>query len=292
MALPTAQDNINAMMYALDRLKKERCLVAAEQPNSGIQYESNDTHRMYPCHVGLQNCEHGHCKIATKNKCDSISQLPFDPVSGNSYSKITCSKEIDCQSNFTCNPKSKTCIPKNPYLEFRDGKCVYGNFALMKWCKFPNQRRLKGEVGVTDVPPFKYDPTTGKCEITKDYCDWMGISYKIDHNGEPTCYSQTGQQIGEFLLGKTIFRGLKRGEGTPITKDFAGKNVSLYLSDGKLSFNTQEVKRAFPDLVTNDGYIRFKQSDLEDPAKKRLFFTLRHSKWISPSFIKTVGKHM
>ncbi len=291
MALPTAQDNLNAMMYALDRIKRERCLDASMQ-SMGIKYKSNDKHRMYPCHVGLDDCEHGRCKITTKTKCDSLSQVPFSLIDGNSLPKTKCSKEIDCQNGFTCNLKSKLCIPNNPYLEFRDGKCVYGNFALMKWCKFPTHRRLKSEVGVTDVPPFNYDLTTGKCEITKDYCDWMGVSYKIDDKGRPTCYTTTTQQIDEFFLGKTIFRGLRRGHGTPITNNFAGKNVSLYLSDGYLNFNIEEIKQAFPELITNDGYIQFKQSDLDNPAKKRLFFILRHSKRISSSFIKTVGKHI
>lgn len=82
MAFPTAQDNLNAMMYALDRLKRERCLKAASQPNSGIKYEANDSHRMYPCHPSLKNCQHGNCRVSTKAKCDSISQLPFDPDTG------------------------------------------------------------------------------------------------------------------------------------------------------------------------------------------------------------------
>lgn len=293
MALPTAKDNLHAMMYALDRMKRERCMAAASQPNSGINYEPNDKHRIYPCHSGLEDCEHGNCRIITKARCDSISQLPFDVVSGETIVKTPCKTSSDCFSNFTCEPKSKTCIPKNPYLEFRDGKCVYGNFVLLKWCKFPEHRRAKREVGITDVPPFNYNTTTGKCEITKEYCDRMGVSYKSDSKGRPTCHTTTGQKVGEFLVGKTIFRGLKRSEGRPITKDFAGLDVSLYLSnDGKLSFNIEEVKKAFPELVTEDDYIKFTPEDLKSSAKKRLFFTLRHSKWISPVFIRTVNKHM
>ena len=263
MALPTPKDNLHAMMYALDRMKRDRCEIASSQPNSGVEYKYNDQHRIYPCHSGLKDCKHGNCRINTKDKCDSISQLPFDDVSGKPIKSVSCNTDSDCVNNFTCDHKSKTCIPKNPYLEFRNGKCVYGNFALLKWCRFPTSRRAKKETGVTDVPPFNYNITTGKCEITKEYCDRMGVSYKLDSQRRPTCYTTTGQTVGEFFVGKTIFRGLKRGEGKPISKDFAGENVSLYLSDGKLSFNIDEVKQSFPELVTKNNYIEFTSEDLK-----------------------------
>lgn len=293
MALPTAEDNLNAMMYALDRLKRERCLEMSNQPNSGIAYIPNDDHRLYPCHTGLTNCEHGNCRVVTKTKCDSISQLPFDPITGETIERTKCETNQDCLQNFICDSKTKKCTPKNPYLEFRDGKCVYGNFALIKWCEFPSQRRLEPEAGVTNVPPFQYDRTTGKCNITKEYCDWMRTSYRLNEDGNPTCYSTTGQKIGEFFLGKTIFRGLKKGDGDSISKDFAGEDVSLYLSkNGKLSFNIDEVKKAFPELVVENKYIKFTPKDLKNPSKKRLFFILRHSDTISPTIIKTIDKHI
>ena len=296
MALPTAEDNLHAMMYALDRMKRERCQKVAAT-DKGIRYIPKDNHRIYPCHRGLKDCQHGQCKIVTKEKCESLSQLPFDKDTGKDMVKIPChtTPPTPCPQHLTCDSKTNTCIPKYPYLEFNGhGQCVYGNFALLKWCKFPKARRLKEEPGVTDVPPFHYNTITGKCEITKDYCDRMGVSYKLDAKNRPTCYSEIGQQIGEFFVGKTIFRGLKKSEGKLLSKDFAGENVSLYLSDdNELSFALDEVRQAFPELVTeDDGTIRFTAEDLKHPAKKRLFFTLRHSKWISPAFIKIVHGHL
>lgn len=126
MALPTAEDNLHAMMYALDRIKRERCAIASRKPNSGVKYEPNDGHRIYPCHSGLQDCEHGNCRIATKAKCDSISQLPFDATSGETIESVPCATNSDCLNNFTCDQKLKTCIPKNPYLEFRN-ECLYAH---------------------------------------------------------------------------------------------------------------------------------------------------------------------
>ena len=295
MALPTGQDNINAMLYALDRMKRERCTRAASLPNSGVKYESAEKHRVYPCHSGLRDCEHGKCKINTKAKCDSVSQLPFDAITGDPFPKTKCNTDSDCPQNLTC-ASDKTCVPKNPYLEFRDGKCVYGNFALLKWCRFPNQRRAQAEAGVTNVPPFQYDSTKGACQITKDYCDWMGVSFKNDANGEPTCYTKAGQLAGEFLVGKTIFRKLRgvkgKEKGDLVSKDFAGKNVSLFLTNGRLSFDVDEVKKAYPDLVTVDDSIEFTKDDLTDPHKKRLFFVLRHSQWISQPFVETIAKNL
>lgn len=313
MALPTAEDNLHAMMYALDRMKRERCQKVSET-DKGIRYIPKDQHRIYPCHRGLKDCQHGQCKIVTKEKCESLSQLPFDKVTGEDMNKIPCDPSTDttsdahhqqrqqprpCPHHLTCDSKTKTCIPKYPYLEFNGhGQCVYGNFALLKWCEFPKARRMKEEPGITDVPPFHYNTITGQCEITKDYCDRMGVSFKIDAKNRPTCYSEIGQQIGEFFVGKTIFRGLKKStEGKLLSKDFAGENVSLYLSDdNELSFAVKEVQQAYPELVVtgddNDDYIRFTAEDLKHPAKKRLFFTLRHSKWISPVFIKIVHQHI
>lgn len=240
MAVPTPIDFINATFYATDSLKKKLCnSPTTKKKYPGTQWVSKNP-PPYSCPPGL-TCDHGNCKIVTEEECNKHSQLPWGP-GGVKLDGPSCKKDDDCKnSSFEaiCSSKKK-CIPKNPYLEWHPssatgpaGICQFGNFALRKWCEYPSTRRTSSENGVTNVPPFKYNAETGNCEITKDYCDWMEVSYKIDDKNRPTCYTKTGQKIGEFIMGKTIFRSLKR-----VTED----------KDVKEGYNQYSYK-ASPSLV-------------------------------------------
>lgn len=279
MALPTDIDRRAAMMYAIDRLKKEECNL---QNPTDFKYESEEKNRMYRCPVGLEDCEHGNCKVASKQKCNDLSQMPYDPTTGGDLSSQKCDDTHPCPADSKCGTSGK-CIPAKPYLEYRNDKCVYGNFALKKWCEFPNQRRLTPTKGVTDVPPFQYNPDTGSCNITREYCDWMGQSYKLDDRNRPTCYSTTGQNVGEFFVGKTIFRDLK--PRTTVAPNFAGNKISLYMNDQTLAFNLNEIAREYPELV-RENVVKFSPEDLKHSGKKRLYFTLKHSSWLNPTIQK------
>ena len=230
MALPTALDNINATMYALDRLRREKCAGVA-----GLEYRTDDDRRMYPCPAGVPDCRHGRCVIATEAACKSrSSSFPFSSSDDN----------------------------YRPYLEFRDGKCVYGNFVLRKWCESPVERRRDVVPGVTDVHPFAYDEHTGKCSISREYCERdMQASFKIDDRGRPTCYSTTGQAVGEFFLGKTVLRGIER-----VGENFAGPGLHLYAdASGRLTFDDRLVREAYPrESYTAEEMAR-------DPGLKRIY---------------------
>lgn len=213
MALPTSLDNINATMYAMDRLRRDSCRGV---PGTGYKYD--DDKRTYPCPRGMEDCFHGRCSITSESACMSRSS-GFPP-------------DVD---------------GKRPYLEFRDGKCVYGNVILRKWCELPTERRLESVAGVTDVHPFDYDASSGKCKISREYCERdMQASFMMDENGRPTCYSSTGQLIGEFFVGKTIFRGIERG-ATLLYENFAGPGLHLYANkDNRLVMDGDEVRRVYP----------------------------------------------
>lgn len=236
MALPTALDNINATMYALDRLRREKC-----KGVPGLEYRMDDDKRMYPCPKGVPECRHGRCVIATEELCKSKSS-PFPPV-----------------------PPASADEKYRPYLEFRDGKCVYGNFVLRKWCESPTERRNEVVPGVTDVHPFLYDEHTGKCSISREYCERdMQASFKIDDKGRPTCYSTTGQAIGEFFLGKTVLRGIERA--VMVGEDFAGPGLHLYSdADGRLVFDERRVKEVYP----RESYTAVELA--RDPGLKRIY---------------------
>lgn len=220
MALPTSLDNINAMMYAMDRLKRERCA-----DMSGLEYRPADERRMYPCPKGVKDCLHGRCAIATEKACKQRSG-PF----------LRPKKSEDDEY-----------VDRRPYLEWHDGKCVYGNFALRKWCELPDMRRFEVVPGVTDVHPFAYDEHTGKCSLTREYCEKdMQTSFRIDEKGRPTCYASTGEIIGEFFVGKTVFRGIERG-ASRLVENFGGPGVHLYVNpDGWMTMDGEAVRAAYP----------------------------------------------
>ena len=362
--IPTSLDIIHATMYAIDRVKKERCQdpeILKQFP--GINWSSNDEHRIYPCPKGLEKCEHGKCRISTEKQCQAVSQVPYNPVDGSSLNpscntdsdcsnmgknayceektgtcQIKCKKDDDCeQSNLGYSAKCGRgkCLPKHMYLEWhpnvksgnQQGACVIGNSYLRKWCEFPATRRTSSEKGVTDVPAFKYDTETGKCKITSDYCHWMEVSYKIDDNGDPTCYETKTQKFFEnyFGLGKTIFRGIKKGiqeafntiphhiekladdrlikRKKLIKEHFGGEGIHMYqilwkekalekhptMKQQTIGFLASEVSRVHPELVkTKDGikYISISRAELkENPQLKRLYLTCGSGNWLLDSIV-------
>lgn len=283
MALATSLDNLNAMMYALDYVARKKCL----KKGPGITYKEEPEKRMYPCPKGLKDCIHGKCIVTNKKKCNEYSQLPFNPVTGEVINGKACKTNADCHDDSFCNENK--CILARRYLEFRDGKCLISNDVLRKWCSFPSARRTTEVKGVTDVPPFKYDTSTGKCSITKKYCDWMGVSFRVLDDKRGDCYSKTGQKIGEFFLGKTLFRQLAKF--SLVNTDFAGSNVNLYMMDSKLGFSEAEVLKAYPELFKNNVFkTSFSRQDLQHTGKKRIFFITKNSDWISPAVIKAIKK--
>lgn len=304
MALPTTIDNLNATMYALDRIKKERCL-AKVQNTPGLKYQAEDAKRMYPCPSGLANCEHGLCSITTEKLCKSKSTTPFDSE-GNDLNGVPCAKkDPKCPDGQLCGDNGK-CYEKKPYLEFHDGKCVYGNFALRRWCQFPNYRGESGRHPDTGTPynPFDYDEHNGKCSITKEYCEQdMQTSFKIDNKGRPTCYAKTGEKVGQFFLGKTIFRGIKGSfsgdyykggkENQPVQlyKNFGGRGVNLYLADGMIGFKEDEIKKRYPEVFNDKGEISFTLEELKnEKGKKRIYFIEKNSHWLSGPILKAIAK--
>lgn len=304
MALPTTLDNLNAIMYALDRIKKERCLDEVKN-TPGLEYRAENRKRMYPCPKGLVGCEHGRCVIATEKLCKNKSVTPFDSR-GNELNGFPCAKkDPKCPKGQLCGKNDK-CYDKKPYLEFRDGKCVYGNFALRRWCQFPDSRGESGRHPDTGTPynPFDYNERSGKCSITREYCERdMQTSFKVDDRGRPTCYAKTGEKVGTFFLGKTIFRGIKgyysknyyKGDGAQtavqLYKNFAGKGVNLYLKDGMIGFKENEIKKRYPEVFDDKGEISFTLKELNaDKGKKRIYFIEKNSRWLSEPILKAIVK--
>lgn len=277
MALPTSLDNINATMYALDRLRREKC------SNNGYAYIKQDHNRMYPCPSNIKDCSHGRCVVKNKQQCQSLSSSTnvsqrSTPSSNTPTSNTPTSKpylewrvdhrktsvdrrETSVDHRKTPVDHNETVVVDNDTM-LPEGKCVYGNFLLKRWCTEPEERRDESVPGVTDVHPFDYDESTGKCSISKDYCEKdMQASY--DPRG-PTCYSTTGQKVGEFFVGKTVFRGIER---TVVAENFAGPGLHLYMDEeGRFDFDQRQVRKIYP----REDYTALDIS--RDNGLKRLYF--------------------
>jgi hypothetical protein len=326
-SLPTPIDQIHAYMYASDRIKKEKCAdpdILKKLPD--IKWKPKESFRLYPCPKDLESCEHGDCVVTTEKQCNDLSKFPFNENDGSTLEVINCKEDADCKNmgaKAYCT-QNKTCTSGETYLEWKTNipgsspKCVMGNSLMRRWCEYPVTRRPKHEHGTTDVPAFKYLPNTGECQITKKYCDWEGVSYK-EENGRPTCYEKTGQKAGEFIMGKTIFRGLKQvveGFSTIpnnvqkiadrkyahkyqiVQKDYAGPGIHLYqiiwgpeankidqsTEKANTGFFADEIEKKYPEIVktkNNCKFINIKRDNLQNnPFLKRIYIISGSGKWV------------
>lgn len=255
--LPTPLDNLHALMYAADKILQEKCndpVIQAKYGN-GIEWKVDNTRRIYPCLTGT--CDSGRCHIITEDLCNTQSQLPWDPTTGQPIAQ--CSTGPTGSSDTNC--------VSQPYLEWNTINptgpiCTFGNYPLRKWCEIPWTRRPSSEKGVTDVPPFKYDPNKAICLETDQYCKWMEVDFHPEYNYPdtlPTCYVPAGQKFFEqWVTGKTIFRGIKKYEsdciiGTPGC--YRSETTEPDGADGKEKFEKP------PDIITklcDDMYIKKK----------------------------------
>ncbi len=213
----TQTDFMEAAKFASYKIREDLCRNPKVKKNlPGTDWVPNKFLQDFYCPLGVSGCDEaaGNCKFLTKDSC------------------LAQSGDFKDQGQGT-----------KPYLEWHPelvgaktssgeniGKCVMGNFSLRDWCENPHSRRAGQFVaGVTNVPPFNYNQTTGICEMTKDYCKYMGVGY-TDRNDDyfketgiavPDCHEGTFQKIAEKITGKVLFRGFKRGLFTKFLKDFA-----------------------------------------------------------------------
>jgi hypothetical protein len=304
MASPTPLDFMNSMMYALDRISNENCNdpYIKKTYEAKIGWASREQNRTYPCSLPnanggeykLPNCQHGNCRFLTEDLCLLQGKYPYDE-NNQPLSTQICKTDDDCKNVpfkamcGTVDPATKvqTCIPSQPYLEYRSDPdnpqnniCTYGNTSLKNWCLNPAIRNTSSVKGQTDVPPFVYDAKEGQCKMSPKYCDWMGVTYQAN---PPDCIIPGGQAFVEnWLVGKTIFRDLEylRKNGhfqttiklvddqhvqnkKMIGKDFGGKDVDLYFIIWKqntnkidktclkpnVGFLASDIKKTFPQIL-------------------------------------------
>ncbi len=316
-ALPTGLDQMHAVAYAMNVVRKLKCEDEAikKEYGDGLTYVENDKTKIFPCPTPRPGdvkypCISGNCAM-DETLCVAQSVDPYN------------------EDGTPVIPK-----PTKPYLEWHpdstnpsEGKCVFGNFPLMQWCKYPAQRAKKSIHGRTDVPPFRYDPTTGNCFVTSPYCDWMEVSYKLD-DGVPTCYTHGAQKFFEkYFIGRTLLREIKQKifeefEKSPppprITKiidpkimksykkigpDFGGPGIHLYTITWKddavkhdtnafgstVGFLSREIKKEYPNLITKKNGLEWLTIDVEDAKNdknlKRIYIVSTSGIWV----LKTIA---
>lgn len=191
----TAFDKRHAGIYARYRINMDKCNnpeFKAAYP--GTEWVPNKGLQTINCPAGLSKCNDvfGRCKITTKEQC--LEQSGDYREAG---------------------------VGSTPYLEWRDdldngqgqGQCIFGNFMLRNYCENPASRRSGNVAGVTDVPPFHYDVDSSSCQVSKDYCKYMGVGFTPSNKeGLPDCHEGWWQKQAEKFFGRTLVRGLKSGK--------------------------------------------------------------------------------
>lgn len=150
--------------------------------------------------------------IATECKIYSVS---FNEIG---CRKIGCFPKTDTLTDCTENdPTAYITIGENFYLscqpachelsqfidtEFENGKCFQANTEKKIFALFPEKIH---NIEIYQPMHKGLNLKNGNLVINKDYCTAFGLSFKNDE-----CITPTGQEIGEFFLGSTIYKSLKK----------------------------------------------------------------------------------
>ena len=234
-------------------------------------------------------CQNGICQSSPDTQytewrpnitCSESQPCPYELTCSSDNKCEGCTKSEDCPGESTC--ESGVCT---------GGRCILGNWALKQWCEQPLSRCQPNDdgtypascngsstsPGVTDIPPFAYNSKTGGCHITKKYCDYFGTNYNITDtctndddcdggvNGYfcvdgscvgPTsdCNVSIGGKVGEFLVGKTIFRWF-----------FNGRQCHESYEPKKLPQQLNDLFHSFPEKVVV-------KADQQDMINKKLIY--------------------
>lgn len=152
--------------------------------------------------------------VSIANECKKYS-VSFNEIG---CRKIGCfpktSALTDCTEN---DPTTYITIGENFYLscqpachelsqfidtEFKDGKCFQANTEKKIFALFPEKIH---NVQVYQPMHKGLNLKNGDLVINKDYCTAFGLSFENDE-----CVAPIGQEIGEFFLGSTIYKSLKK----------------------------------------------------------------------------------
>jgi len=111
---------------------------------------------------------------------------------------------------------------------------------LVAYCEKP--RKTSGKtINLYDYG-VRFDPNTGTCRFTQQYCKKMGMKY--DGSGDTNCKNYPGQKVAEMIFGTTVTRGAIK------TANDAKKNIKKNLSD-LTSGNPKKMAKAAVKMVVD-----------------------------------------
>lgn len=161
--------------------------------------------------------------------------------------ECTCQTNADCAGTATCQDSS---ITPGQKVCRGGGQCVFGNYVMRQWCENPKSRCMptpakgaktcktnadcpspqtcygdkcvsdadypqdckgsKDKAGITDVPPFYYDSRSGRCFMTKPYCERNVTDFGVsdgrtcgaDSDCEGLSWSSIWSRTSKCIAGK------------------------------------------------------------------------------------------
>lgn len=118
-----------------------------------------------------------------------------------SNSDLTRYIYIGSEFYLACQPACQE-ISKSVDTEFKNNMCLQVNTEKKIFALFPEKIH-----GLENYQPLHngLDFRGGDLYINKNYCTAFGLEFENDE-----CFAPIGQEIGEFFLGSTIFKSLKR----------------------------------------------------------------------------------
>jgi hypothetical protein len=226
----------------------------------------------------------GHCLFTNQTACEAQGMLPYT-CDDQGYCTTRPNKEI-ANKGYT-----EWHIDKNG-----NGTCVNGNWLLRQWCENPGSRCEKNSdgsypasctgdqtTGITTVPPFFYNKNNGMCYMTNDYCQNYGNEYNMGDcqqdsdcgtgnycnatDSSSTCVGpgaecevSTGDKVGKFFVGSTLFYMFKKGKCEGQSQGQGTHTSESYVKDDRA--------KSTPSVSKNDTPVPTKDGTPSVPSKK------------------------
>ena len=149
--------------------------------------------------------------------------------------------------NYRVTDKSNPGKSDNPNMVTRQlsAPATIGGYygTLVSYCEKP--RKTKGQTIDMYGQGVRFDPDTGTCRFSQQYCKKMGM--KFDGAGDTNCKNYPGQKVAEMIFGTTVTRG------TIKTANDAKKTIKKNVNDLTSGNPKRMVKGAVNMLVDPFG---------------------------------------
>lgn len=234
-------------------------------PDDKKDHIENFVHMSAPNRMGISLSKKGADEWNAKQRPDFLEKfdalkpkpLPDDYQQPMYAAYTTTYRVVD-----TANP-GKADNP-NMITKKLDKPATIGGYygTLVAYCEKPRKS------GVKKIDLFaegvRFDPNTGTCRFSPQYCKTMGLKY--DGNGDTNCKNYPGQKVAEMIFGTTVTRGaIKFGNE-------AKKNVKQNIND-ITSGNPKRMIKGAAKMILDPFGVRqqiLKKTGLDKVGKKAI----------------------